>query len=508
MLGHDVIRVAEGMRPSGDRPRPHDDLDVTDPATVERLDHARAPDVVINCAAWTDVDGAEESEHDALARQRPGRRDRRRRGGQGRRQAHLPLDRLRLRRDNAAPYVESDDPDPINAYGATKLAGERADGRWPTGAASSFAPRGSSASTAATSSRRCSGSARTAARCVVVHDQVGSPHLHGPPRGRPAAPGRELGATASTTWPARAAAPGTSSPCEIFRQAEVVTPGDGDDHRHDGAARQAAGQLRPRQPALGADRAAALAARALRLPGAARPRLREETPRKPRSSALQRQPMLDWTQREREEREADGEEITGESELPDRRPQRPETRRTARPPTRVRTRREAARHRRRRLHRLELTCACARATHATRSSGARQAHLRRPAREPRRTAGRPLRVRRGAIEDRDVVARGDRGLRRGRQLRRRVARRPLDRRPGRLRPAPTSIGTVRPARGRPRARRRRYLQVSTDEVYGSIESGSVHRGARRSTPPRPTRRPRRAATCSSAPTSTPTAPRR
>jgi hypothetical protein len=26
--------------------------------------------------------------------------------------------------------------------------------------------------------------------------------------------------------------------------------------------------------------------------------------------------MLDWTRREREEREADGEEITGESELP------------------------------------------------------------------------------------------------------------------------------------------------------------------------------------------------
>jgi dTDP-4-dehydrorhamnose reductase len=41
----------------------------------------------------------------------------------------------------------------------------------------------------------------------------------------------------------------------------------------------------------------------------------EETPRK-RSSASKRQPMLDWTKREREEREADGEEITGETELP------------------------------------------------------------------------------------------------------------------------------------------------------------------------------------------------
>jgi dTDP-4-dehydrorhamnose reductase len=42
----------------------------------------------------------------------------------------------------------------------------------------------------------------------------------------------------------------------------------------------------------------------------------EEAPRKPRSSALRRQPVLDWTKREREEREADGEEITGENELP------------------------------------------------------------------------------------------------------------------------------------------------------------------------------------------------
>src|SRR5262249_48165467 len=38
----------------------------------------------------------------------------------------------------------------------------------------------------------------------------------------------------------------------------------------------------------------------------------EEAPRK-RSSASKRQPVLDWTKREREEREADGEEITGES---------------------------------------------------------------------------------------------------------------------------------------------------------------------------------------------------
>ena len=78
----------------------------------------------------------------------------------------------------------------------------------------------------------------------------------------------------------------------------------------------------------------------------------------------------------------------------------------------------------------------------------------------------------GAIEDRDAVDRGDRGLRPRRQLRRRVARRPLDRRPGRVR-ACARDRHVGAARRRARAQGvERYLQVSTDEVYGSIEEGS------------------------------------
>ena len=42
----------------------------------------------------------------------------------------------------------------------------------------------------------------------------------------------------------------------------------------------------------------------------------EDAPRRQRSSASRRQPVLDWTRREREERAADGEEITGEQEIP------------------------------------------------------------------------------------------------------------------------------------------------------------------------------------------------
>ncbi len=49
----------------------------------------------------------------------------------------------------------------------------------------------------------------------------------------------------------------------------------------------------------------------------------------------------------------------------------------------------------------------------------------------------------------------------------------------------------------------RYVQVSTDEVYGSIEEGSLHGVLARWPRPRRTARPRRAPTCWWPPTATP-----
>jgi len=59
MLGSDVMLAAENagheVRGFG-----HHDLDITDAdAVMDRVTLER-PDVVINCAAWTDVDGAED----------------------------------------------------------------------------------------------------------------------------------------------------------------------------------------------------------------------------------------------------------------------------------------------------------------------------------------------------------------------------------------------------------------------------------------------------------------
>lgn len=101
-------------------------LDIIDRGAVEAALHATEPDVVVNCAGWTDVDGAEEHEDAALRVNGDGvgnlaaacRRARSR-------LVHLSTDYV-FQGDAAAPYPEDAAPDPLNAYGRTKLAGERA----------------------------------------------------------------------------------------------------------------------------------------------------------------------------------------------------------------------------------------------------------------------------------------------------------------------------------------------------------------------------------------------
>lgn len=148
MLGRDVARAAEAGHhevAALDRAA----LDVTDGRAVRRAAGELRPDAIVNCAAWTDVDGAEEAEDEATqingeaagavaaAAAEVGAAvllpstdyvfD-----GRGPDTAEASRPRgLRRRRAQARsapprPYVESDPVAPLSAYGRSKLAGEEA----------------------------------------------------------------------------------------------------------------------------------------------------------------------------------------------------------------------------------------------------------------------------------------------------------------------------------------------------------------------------------------------
>lgn len=115
MLGQDVVRTTPGgvgyTRAQ---------LDVTDRDAVGEA--IRPDDVVINCAAWTDVDGAEAHEDEALRINRDGARNVAEAAGTV---LYVSSDYV-FDGTKREPYVESDPVNPVSAYGRTKLAGERA----------------------------------------------------------------------------------------------------------------------------------------------------------------------------------------------------------------------------------------------------------------------------------------------------------------------------------------------------------------------------------------------
>ncbi|MDP8943979.1 MAG: dTDP-4-dehydrorhamnose reductase [Actinomycetota bacterium] len=125
MLGRDVVRAAE--RAGHDAialPRP--ELDVTDAAAVfERVADAR-PDAIVNCAAYTDVDGAERDPEAAMRVNAEGAGIAAAAAAAARaRVVYLSSDYV-FDGAKGAPYLESDEPGPLSAYGRSKLAGERA----------------------------------------------------------------------------------------------------------------------------------------------------------------------------------------------------------------------------------------------------------------------------------------------------------------------------------------------------------------------------------------------
>jgi dTDP-4-dehydrorhamnose reductase len=113
----------------------HADWDMTSPAP-ELAD----PELVLHAAAWTDVDGAEADPQEAAAVNVGGTRH----------VAELGAPLVYYSTDyvfdgrKSEPYVESDPPNPVSAYGRTKLFGEAAAGEqaWIVRSSGLFGPTG------------------------------------------------------------------------------------------------------------------------------------------------------------------------------------------------------------------------------------------------------------------------------------------------------------------------------------------------------------------------------
>jgi dTDP-4-dehydrorhamnose reductase len=125
MLGRDLtdLLLARGEEFT---PFARADLDITDPAAVDAAVSAVKPDVVINCAAWTAVDGAEDHEQEALAINGYGAATLAAAcAGSGAALVHLSTDYV-FDGHASAPYPEDAPTAPAGVYGRTKLAGENA----------------------------------------------------------------------------------------------------------------------------------------------------------------------------------------------------------------------------------------------------------------------------------------------------------------------------------------------------------------------------------------------
>jgi dTDP-4-dehydrorhamnose reductase len=133
MLGSDVCRAASaaGLEVVA---LDHAGLDVTDSGAVQSaIGHVR-PGAVVNCAAWTDVDGAESDLDGALAANRGGAEHvAGAAAANGAWIIHVSSDYV-FDGTNTEPYLESDPVNPLSAYGRSKLEGELAVARAAPGA--------------------------------------------------------------------------------------------------------------------------------------------------------------------------------------------------------------------------------------------------------------------------------------------------------------------------------------------------------------------------------------
>lgn len=112
LAGHEVVALG------------HPDLDVTDAGAVERRLRQERPGAVVNCAAYTDVDGAEDDLPGAMEANADGARNVAAAAAELGAKIVYPSTDYVFDGTKGTPYVESDEPRPLSVYGQSKLAGE------------------------------------------------------------------------------------------------------------------------------------------------------------------------------------------------------------------------------------------------------------------------------------------------------------------------------------------------------------------------------------------------
>lgn len=141
-LGRDVLDVLSGAVPLGGSEDwldavgvepaeevlglDHDQLDVTDEAAVESIVTGFGPDAIIHTAAWTAVDACESDPDRAMAVNTDGTSNVARSAGLvGATVVYVSTDYV-FDGTSTRPYLETDETNPLSAYGRSKLGGERA----------------------------------------------------------------------------------------------------------------------------------------------------------------------------------------------------------------------------------------------------------------------------------------------------------------------------------------------------------------------------------------------
>ena len=125
-LGREMRRLLDGDNRFAPIYTDVDELDITDMSAVDQMVGGLQLDYIINCAAYTAVDRADDDEDTAsLINAQAVENLATAAARHGARMIHVSTDYV-FDGEGNRPYCEDDAPHPVSAYGRTKLAGEQA----------------------------------------------------------------------------------------------------------------------------------------------------------------------------------------------------------------------------------------------------------------------------------------------------------------------------------------------------------------------------------------------